>query len=58
MIRLVTDDLRPPELTGRRHLLSMADVTRDDVERVLGTARTFASSAASFRRRPTSAATF
>src|SRR4051794_12538830 len=44
MIRLVTDDLRPPQSTGRRHLLSMADVTRDDVERVLGTARTFASS--------------
>jgi aspartate carbamoyltransferase catalytic subunit len=44
MIRLVTDDLRPPEVTGRRHLLSMADVTRDDVERVIGTARTFASS--------------
>jgi aspartate carbamoyltransferase catalytic subunit len=44
MIRLVTDDLRPPQVPGRRHLLSMADVTRDDVERVLGTARTFASS--------------
>src|SRR3954471_12413825 len=44
MIRLVTDDLRPPQPTGRRHLLSMADVTRDDVERVLGTARTFAQS--------------
>jgi aspartate carbamoyltransferase catalytic subunit len=44
MIRLVTDDLRPPQPTGRRHLLSRADVTRDDVERVLGTARTFASS--------------
>src|SRR5436305_13374459 len=43
MLRLVTDDLRPPHSTGRRHLLSMADVTRDDVERVLGTARTFAS---------------
>jgi aspartate carbamoyltransferase catalytic subunit len=44
MIRLVTDDLRPPQHEGRRHLLSMADVTRDDVERVLGTARTFAQS--------------
>src|SRR5947199_3111497 len=44
MIRLVTDDLRPPQPTGRRHLLSMADVTRDDVERVLCTAHTFASS--------------
>jgi aspartate carbamoyltransferase catalytic subunit len=44
MIRLVKDDLRPPQQEGRRHLLSMADVTRDDVERILGTARTFASS--------------
>ena len=43
-IRLVHDDLRPPQPSARRHLLSMADVTRDDVERVLGTARTFASS--------------
>src|SRR4051794_32575246 len=43
-IRLVRDDLRPPQASGRRHLLSMSDVTRDDVERVLGTARTFASS--------------
>jgi aspartate carbamoyltransferase catalytic subunit len=43
-IRLVHDDLRPPQTNGRRHLLSMADVTRDDVERVLGTARTFAQS--------------
>jgi aspartate carbamoyltransferase catalytic subunit len=44
MIRLVRDDLRPPQTPGRRHLLSMADVTREDIERVLGTARTFASS--------------
>jgi aspartate carbamoyltransferase catalytic subunit len=44
MIRLVKDDLRPPETNARRHLLSMAEVTRDDVERVLGTARTFAQS--------------
>jgi len=43
-IRLVRDDLRPPQHTGRRHLLSMADVTRDDVDRILGTARTFAQS--------------
>src|SRR3954452_6872342 len=43
-IRLVHDDLRPPDSNERRHLLSMADVTRDDVERVLGTARTFAQS--------------
>ena len=30
-IRLVHDDLRPPDSNERRHLLSMADVTRDDV---------------------------
>ena len=43
-IRLVRDELRPPERPARRHLLSIADLTRDDVERLLGTARTFASS--------------
>src|SRR6195256_5104044 len=43
-IHLVRDDLRPPASPPRRHLLSMADLTRDDVERLLGTARTFASS--------------
>ena len=43
-IRLVRDDLRPPGPPPRRHLISMADLTRDDVERLLGTARTFASS--------------
>ncbi|HTZ07196.1 MAG TPA: aspartate carbamoyltransferase catalytic subunit [Gaiellaceae bacterium] len=41
-IRLVNDDLRPPE-PPRRHLISIADLTRDDVERLLGTARTFES---------------
>jgi aspartate carbamoyltransferase catalytic subunit len=40
-IRLVTDDLRPPELPGKRHLLSIGDLTRDDVERILGTAHVF-----------------
>jgi aspartate carbamoyltransferase catalytic subunit len=40
----VRDELRPPERPARRHLLSIADLTRDDVERLLGTARTFASS--------------
>jgi aspartate carbamoyltransferase catalytic subunit len=44
-IRLVKDDLRPPGLPpGKRHLLSVSDLTRDDVERLLGTARTFAAS--------------
>jgi aspartate carbamoyltransferase catalytic subunit len=44
MIRLVTDDLHPPGPPQKRHLLSIADLTRDDVERLLGTARTFAAS--------------
>jgi aspartate carbamoyltransferase catalytic subunit len=43
-IHLVHDNLRPPGPPPRRHLLSIADLTRDDVERLLGTARTFASS--------------
>jgi aspartate carbamoyltransferase catalytic subunit len=44
MIRLVTDELRPPGPPPKRHLISVADLTRDDVERLLGTARTFAAS--------------
>ena len=44
MIRLVSDDLRPPATPARRHLISVADLTRDDVDRLLGTARTFAAS--------------
>ena len=44
MIRLVTDDLRPPGGPPKRHLLSVGDLTRDDVERLLGTARTFEAS--------------
>ena len=43
-IRLVRDELRPPGPPPRRHLLSIADLTRDDVERLLGTAGTFAAS--------------
>jgi aspartate carbamoyltransferase catalytic subunit len=42
-IRLVRDDLRPPAPPPRRHLLCVGDLTRDDVQRLLGTARTFAS---------------
>src|SRR3954467_11413424 len=34
----------PPGRPPKRHLLSVADLTRDDVERLLGTARTFAGS--------------
>jgi aspartate carbamoyltransferase catalytic subunit len=37
-IRLV-DDLQPPASPPRRHLLAIGDLTRDDVERILGTAR-------------------
>ena len=40
-IHLVRDDLRPPGPPPRRHLLSIADLTRDDVERLLGTAHVF-----------------
>src|SRR4051812_12436372 len=43
-VRLVRDELRPPGPPPRRHLLSVADLTRDDIERLLGTARTFAES--------------
>jgi aspartate carbamoyltransferase catalytic subunit len=42
-IRLVRDDLRPPGQPPRRHLLSVSDLTRDDVQRLLGTAKTFES---------------
>src|SRR5947209_11903626 len=43
-IRVVTDDLVPPRSSERRHLISIADLTRDDVERVLTTARSLARS--------------
>jgi aspartate carbamoyltransferase catalytic subunit len=39
-LRLITDSL-PPVRPGRRHLLSVADLTRDDVERLLATAERF-----------------
>jgi aspartate carbamoyltransferase catalytic subunit len=39
-LHLMRDDLRPPAPPPRRHLISIADLTRDDVERLLGTART------------------
>jgi aspartate carbamoyltransferase catalytic subunit len=43
-IHLVRDELRPPQPPPGRHLISVADLTRDDVERLLGAARTFESS--------------
>jgi len=38
----VPGDLLPPAPPNRRHLLSVADLTRDDVERLLATAHSFA----------------
>jgi aspartate carbamoyltransferase catalytic subunit len=43
-IRVMRDDLLPPAPSDRRHLLSIADLARDDVERLLATARSFARS--------------
>ena len=43
-LRLMGEDLRPPRPPARRHLISIADLTRDDVERLLGLARSFARS--------------
>src|SRR6059036_828115 len=43
-IRVMRDDLRPPAPPPRRNLISIGDLTRDDVERLLGTARSFARS--------------
>jgi aspartate carbamoyltransferase catalytic subunit len=41
-IHLVRDELLPPsDPPPRRHLISIADLERDDVERLLATARTF-----------------
>src|ERR671935_1118489 len=43
-IRVMREDLLPPKAPPRRHLISIADLTRQDVERLLGTARAFARS--------------
>src|ERR671912_2522227 len=43
-IRVMRDDLKPPPPTERRHLLSVADLSRDDIERLLATARSFSRS--------------
>ena len=41
-LHVVPGDLMPPAPPERRHLISVADLSRDDVERVLATAQTFA----------------
>src|SRR6266545_928690 len=40
-IKVMREGLLPPKGPPRRHLLSIRDLTRDDVERLLGTARSF-----------------
>ena len=44
-IRVMREDLRPPapppKQPPRRHLISIGELTRDDVKRLLGTARSF-----------------
>jgi aspartate carbamoyltransferase catalytic subunit len=40
-IHVVRDDLLPPKREERRHLISISDLARDDVERLLATARNF-----------------
>jgi aspartate carbamoyltransferase catalytic subunit len=40
-IHVMREDLRPPGQPPRRHFISITDVTRDDLERLLATARTF-----------------
>src|ERR687887_2784169 len=43
-LHVMRDDLRPPEPPPRRHLISIGDLAREDVERLLATARSFARS--------------
>ena len=40
-IHVMREDLLPPKPPERRHLISIEDLTRDDVERLLATARSF-----------------
>src|SRR6266704_1599329 len=40
-IRVMREDLLPPKPPERRHLISIEDLTREDVERLLATARSF-----------------
>ena len=41
-IHVMREDFLPPKPPPRRHLISIGDVTREDVERLLATARSFA----------------
>src|ERR671922_711399 len=41
-IHVMGEDFLPPKQPPRRHLISIGDLTRDDVERLLATARSFA----------------
>jgi aspartate carbamoyltransferase catalytic subunit len=43
-LHVMRDDLRPPAPPPKRHLISIGDLTRDDVERLLATARSFSRS--------------
>ena len=40
-LHVMRDDLRPPNPPPTRHLISIGDLSREDVERLLATARTF-----------------
>ncbi len=40
-IKVLRDELRPPAPPPKRHFISITHVTRDDLERLLATARTF-----------------
>src|SRR3989441_9608523 len=40
-IHVVRDELVPPRPPERRHLISIGDLTREDVDRLLATARSF-----------------
>ena len=43
-IHVMREDFLPPKQPPRRHLISIGDVTREDVERLLATARSFSRS--------------
>src|SRR5437867_2259195 len=43
-IHVMREDFLPPKPPPRRHLISVGDLTRDDVERLLATARSFSRS--------------